>query len=96
MILFVQPSPIQEQIPRLLIECVQFREGLQLVWPQCYYSYELCLDDSPQDFLVLFEVLADVTEGLKYSLPARVVWPQCYHSYELCLDGSPQVLLVLF
>ena len=38
------------------------------VYTQCYYSWQLCLGGFPQVFYGIFQVLAGVTEELKYSL----------------------------
>ena len=51
-----------------------------LVYTQCYYSCQLCLDGFPHVFCGIFLVLAGVTEGLKYSLVILAVYIQCYDS----------------
>ena len=41
---------------------------MRFVYTQCYYSWQLCLGGFPQVFYGIFQVLASVTEELKYSL----------------------------
>ena len=45
----------------------------------------------PRVFQGIFEVLAGVTEELKYSLLMHLVQSQCYYSYQLCVDGFPHL-----
>ena len=47
-------------------------------------------------FYGIFQVLAGVTEQLKYSLPMLFVYTQCYYSWQLCLDVFPQVFYGIF
>ena len=84
-ILFVQPSPIQEQIPRLLIECVQFREDLQLLQ-----------NDSDQRLYTLFYAHDDVTEALHWTVSNDIEYFLVSDRCPLCLGGSPQAFHVLF
>ena len=47
-------------------------------------------------FYGIFQVLAGVTEELKYSLHILVVYTQCYDKWQLCLDGFPHVFYGVF
>ena len=47
-------------------------------------------------FYGVFQVLAGMTEGLKYSILILVVYTQCYYSWQLCLGGFPQVFYGIF
>ena len=47
-------------------------------------------------FYGVFQVLAGVTEELRYSLLMLVVCTQCYYSWQLCVDGFPQVFYDVF
>ena len=47
-------------------------------------------------FYGVFQVLAGVTEELKYSLLILLVYTQCYCKWQLCLDGFPQVFDGIF
>lgn len=47
-------------------------------------------------FYVLFQVLAGVIKGMKYSVPMRLVRFQCNNSIQLCEDDYPRVFYVLF
>ena len=47
-------------------------------------------------FYDIFQVLAGVTEELRYSLLMLVVHTQYYHRWQLCLDAFPQVFYGIF
>ena len=64
---------------------------MPVVYTQCYYSWQLCLDGFPQVFHGVFQVLAGVTEGLMNSLLICVVCTQSYHGRQLCMDGFPHL-----
>ena len=54
------------------------------------------MDAFLQVFYGVFQVLAGVTEELRYSLLILFVYTQCYYSWQLCLDGFPQVFYGIF